>query len=88
MKKLILFLSIILLYSCTPSLSKLQQKVKTEDLSLLSLEQLEDRDVLNIMYKWEKTGKKQSWEEYFDSYYECDLCGQLVNKTCYCYKYR
>ena len=40
------------------------------------------------MYKWEKTGKKQSWEEYFDSYYECDLCGQLVNKTCYCYKYR
>ena len=88
MKKLILFLSIILLYSCAPSLSKLQQKVKTEDLSLLSLEQLKDRDVLNIMYKWEKTGKKQSWEEYFDSYYECDFCGQLVNKTCYCYKYR
>ena len=88
MKKLILFLSIILLYSCTPSLSKLQQKVKTENLSLLSLEQLKDRDVLNIMYKWEKTGKKQSWKEYFDSYYEYGLCGQLVNKTCYCYKYR
>ena len=88
MKKLILFLSIILLYSCTPSLSKLQQKVKTEDLSLLSLEQLEDRDVLNIMYKWEKTGKKQSWKEYFDSYYECDLCGMFVKKPWYCYNYK